>query len=87
MTPTSTNTPSINVAALWSVTECARFLGKSPRWILSAIARRPADKGSIPHVRIGKSPRFFPNDIVEWVRLGCPPAEVLVEWKKPRKRA
>jgi predicted DNA-binding transcriptional regulator AlpA len=66
---------------IWSVPECARFLGRSPRWVWSALRRRAEDPGSIPHVRIGRSPRFFPDDIAAWVRAGCPPAAAFAEWK------
>ena len=79
--------PAINRTMLWTPNECAVHLGKSARWIWAALSRLPKEKGSIPHVRIGRSPRFFPEDIREWVRLGCPPAETLADWKKPKERS
>jgi hypothetical protein len=84
--------PVLNSApALWDVAACAQFLGKSPRWLWSALRRSPEEPGSIPHVRIGRSPRFFPDDIAEWVRQGCPPPAMLAQWQdakgKRRKSA
>ncbi len=76
---------------LLSVPEAARYLQKSPRWIWSALTRRPDEPGSIPHVRVGSSPRFFPDDLAAWVRAGCPPAATFAEWnaaeQKRQKRA
>jgi len=72
---------------LWDVQACAAYLGKSPRWIWSALTRRPEEPGSIPHVRIGRTPRFLQSDIAEWVRHGCPPAATFNGWKaSPSKR-
>ena len=71
---------------LWDATACAKFLGKSPRWIFSALTKRPDEPGSLPHVRVGSSPRFFPNDIAEWVRMGCPPAETFAEWRTSNEK-
>jgi predicted DNA-binding transcriptional regulator AlpA len=72
-------------ASLWSVDECAKFLGKSRRWVWSAVARCANRNGSIPYVRVGRTPRFFPADIIEWARLNCPPAEVVEDLKGSRK--
>lgn len=84
-------TPAVTTApALWDVPACAEFLGKSPRWIWSALTRRPEEAGSIPHVRVGSSPRFFPDEIAAWLRAGCPPADTFADWRvaeeKSRKR-
>ena len=73
------------VQSLWNMKECAQFLRRSPRWLWSIIARRPEEPGSIPHVRIGASPRFFPDDIAAWVRAGCPPAATFADWKAVEK--
>ena len=62
------------VEALWNVKECARFLGKSVRWVWMSLARHTDLRGSIPHHRVGKSPRFVPEEVRAWVRAGCPPA-------------
>lgn len=81
----------LNTGSLWSVKECAIFLKRSPRWVWSAILRRVEEAGSIPHVRVGKSPRFFPDDIAAWIRAGCPPAATFAQWnateQKRQKRA
>jgi len=62
-----------SVVPLWTVKECAAYLHKSPRWLWREIAR-----GNVPHVRVGQTPRFIPQDIAEWVHSGCPkPAEKL----------
>jgi len=77
--------------ALWDVRACAEFLGKSPRWLWSALTRRPEEIGSVPHVRVGQTPRFIPHDIEAWVRQGCPPAATFAQWyradEKTKKRA
>ena len=94
-TPTST-TPAAELVAdrtdgLWTVADAAKFLRKSPRWLWSALTRRPEESGSVPHFRIGASPRFFPDDLAAWVRFGCPPAATFAEWQaaenKRQKRA
>jgi excisionase family DNA binding protein len=51
---------------LWDVKQCAQYLGKSPRWLWREIAR-----GNVPHVRVGKSLRFYPEEIDAWLRSGC----------------
>ena len=68
------------VSGLWNVKQCAHYLGKSSRWLWSALVKRPDEAGSVPHVRIGSSPRFLPEDMVAWVRQGCPPAATFAEW-------
>ena len=82
---------AVNSPTLWCVKQCSGFLGKSPRWLWSALTRRPEEPGSVPHVRVGKTPRFFPDDIASWVRAGCPPAATFTEWQtaeeKRRNRA
>ncbi|GMV83685.1 MAG: hypothetical protein AMXMBFR7_48690 [Planctomycetota bacterium] len=36
---------------------------------------------------VARAPRFFPDDIAEWVRQGCPPAATFAQWKSAdRKR-
>jgi hypothetical protein len=88
---TSTFAGSAGLEPLWSMKEFATYLRRSTRWLWSAITRRPEEPGSIPHVRIGASPRFFPEDIAAWVRAGCPPAATFAEWnaadEKRQKRA
>jgi len=72
---------------LWDVKACARYLCRSERWVWSALRHRPEDAGSIPHVRIGRSPRFFRDDIAAWVRQGCPPAATLGQWQDAERKA
>ena len=74
-----------SAASMWTVKECAAYLKKSPRWLWSAMTRRPEEPGSVPHVRVGASPRFFPDDIAAWVRQGCPPAATFAAWNGKRK--
>jgi len=68
--------------ALWTITDCAAFLKKSKRWLWNQLARRPEDPGSIPHFRIGSTPRFMPEVIRQWLLDGCPPAADFKEWNK-----
>ena len=72
----------MDTSTLWNVPRCAEFLGKSPRWLWSALKNRANEPGSVPHVRIGASPRFIPTDIEEWVRQGCPPAATFAAWRE-----
>ena len=69
-TPARNEPPT--VSALWTVHECAAYLKKSTRWLWREIAR-----GSVPHVRVGKSPRFYPEEIDAWLRSGCRNAAAL----------
>ena len=79
------------IAPLWRVPDAARFLGLSPRWVWRALTKRPEEQGSIPHARIGSSPRFVPEHVRQWVLDGCPPAATFQQWleakEKQRKRA
>ena len=68
------------VARLWNVESCAAYLGKSPRWLWSALRVSPEKPGSIPHVRLGRTPRFLPEHISAWVGQGCPPAAMFRAW-------
>jgi len=80
------NDSAAHAAPLWDVDACASYLNKSRRWIWLMIARTPEQPGSIPHVRIGRSPRFIPDDIVDWVRGGCPPAAVFRQWQAAEEK-
>jgi len=71
---------------LWTVADAATYLRKSPRWLWSALTRRPEEPGSVPHFRIGKTPRFFPDDLQAWVRNGCPPAKTFTEWNSAEQK-
>lgn len=73
-------------APLWSVADCARYLGRSVRWVQNALTRRDDEHGSIPHIRLGRAPRFIPEDVATWVAGGCPPAAVFRAWKEAREK-
>jgi hypothetical protein len=71
---------------LWSVSECAAFLHRSRRWVYRALIRPADQKGSIPHVRVGRAPRFFPEDIIAWVRRDCPPASFMQDVREDKAK-
>jgi excisionase family DNA binding protein len=48
---------------LWTVREAAAFLSVSPSWIY-----HEAEKGELPHVRIGSMLRFEPETLREYAR-------------------
>ncbi|MCZ7646112.1 MAG: helix-turn-helix domain-containing protein [Planctomycetota bacterium] len=73
-----------SVDPLWSVDQVSEYLGKSPRWIYAALARPDDQPGSIPHFRVGRSPRFDAQEIAAWARASCPP---LVDWRAWQARA
>lgn len=60
------------VMPLWAVSDLARYLKRSQRWVWSQLDVPGKRTGRIPHLRIGKAPRFIPEEIFRWVRLGCP---------------
>jgi hypothetical protein len=79
MTDDTADAPTIvtEVAPLWTRRDLAKFLQCSPRWIHTALATPPDEKGSIPYVELPSSGsrrqvRFIPDVIREWVRRGCP---------------
>ena len=74
------------VEALWDVARVAKYLRKSVRWVFLALRVPATEEGSIPHTRIGRSPRFDPATMREWVRLGCPPAEEIALRQGRRRR-
>ena len=61
------------INALWGVKDVAAFVAKSERWVRYALVIPPTKAGSIPHFRVGESPRFDPDEIRGWARAGCPP--------------
>jgi hypothetical protein len=69
------------VQPLWTTKEAAAFLRKSVRWVFYALRLPESEPGSIPHVRVGRAPRFSPEVLSEWVNVGCPPASVFRTWK------
>lgn len=66
---------------LWTVEHAAKFLRKSMRWVFYALRVPPTEPGSIPHVRLGRSPRFDPATLREWVAQGCPPVAMFRAWQ------
>lgn len=62
------NIQSANEATLLSASDCARMCRISRRsWFrLSASAKCPAC------VRVGASPRWVREDLLDWIRWGCP---------------
>lgn len=75
MTLLSTAADSSAPEPLWDVAAAGRFLRKSKRWLYGALAIPKDRKGSIPHYRVGASPRFCPGELRQWVVRGCPPAD------------
>ena len=75
-----------NEPTLWTVQDCANYLKKTVRWVQSATRRRAEIEGSIPHIRVGVSPRFIPDDIATWAKQGCPPAATYKTWQETEER-
>ena len=71
---------------LWTVKQAAIFLQKSQRWLFGQLTLADDRPGSIPHVRLGRSPRFIPDDLRAWAAAGFPPAGTFKEWKEADAR-
>jgi hypothetical protein len=72
--------------ALWTVKDAAAFLQKSRRWMFLQL-RLPDDAvGSIPHVKLGRTPRFIPDDMQAWAAMGFPPAATFRQWRDAENR-
>ena len=70
---------------LWTVRDAARFLARSERWIFRQLKRPDTEPGSIPYYRLADgAPRFDPEEIREWVKVGCPPAGTFRSWNKTK---
>jgi len=54
---------SNDVASLWSTAETARRLNVCKRTVIYW-----RDQGRLPHVRLGKSVRFIPSDVEEFIK-------------------
>ena len=67
---------------LWTLKEAGEYLQKGKRWMQYACQTPANEKGSIPHVRLGRSPRFDPEIIRQWLLAGCPPAETFMSWQR-----
>ena len=89
--PRTTNS-TVNIAdeaseaTLWTVAQAAKFLRKSPRWLFNQLTHDESQVGSIPHVRLGRSPRFIPEDLRAWAAAGFPPAATFKEWQQMSSR-
>ena len=74
------------VAPLWKIKELCVFLGRKRRWAEYAIKIPDTQVGSVPHVRVGRSPRFDPETIREWALAGCPPAADFAAWNRKKMK-
>lgn len=82
----SVETRTLTEEPLWDIQQCGQYLGKSTRWLYKAVRVRSHEPGSIPHVRVGHTTRYVPEDLREWVRCDCPPAATFAEWKQAEKK-
>ena len=48
---------------LMSVEELARLLNVKPSWVYGQVAKR-----EIPHIHVGRYPRFVKDDVLRWLR-------------------
>lgn len=86
-TPSESAVVLDQVRPLWTAKDAALFLRKSLRWVFYALRLPDTAPGSIPHVRVGRAPRFDPAVIAEWVNAGCPPVAAFRAWQmSPRRR-
>ena len=76
--------PPGDVMPLWTVKEVAAFLRKSVRWVRYALRKPENEPGSIPHTKVGRTPRFDPAALKAWVEYGCPPAATLKTWQRKK---
>ena len=65
---------SANLPQLWTVKEAANYLRKSESWVWQAVRTPEDQQGSIPHAKLGKSPRFIPEEMQAWALSGFPSA-------------
>ncbi|HLX68478.1 MAG TPA: helix-turn-helix domain-containing protein [Verrucomicrobiae bacterium] len=73
-------------APLWTVKDAAAFLRKSPRWIFYSLQIPENEPGSIPHSKLGRNPRFIPDDLKAWASAGFPPAATFKAWQQTSSR-
>lgn len=67
---------------LWTVKDAAQFLRKSARWIFYSLQIPDTAPGSIPHSKLGRNPRFIPDDLRAWAAQGFPPVATFRAWKE-----
>lgn len=85
-TPVAVTTKTVPLAVspgekLWTVKDIAAYLQKSVRWVFYALRLPESESGSIPHVKLGRSPRFIPDDVKAWVSAGFPPVATFRTWQ------
>ncbi|MEI6236614.1 MAG: helix-turn-helix domain-containing protein [Planctomycetota bacterium] len=85
MTDTTNNDTPL-AENLWTVKDAAAFLRKSQRWIFYALQTPEHESGSIPHSKLGRNPRFIPDDLRLWAAQGFPPANAFKTWKEADER-
>jgi excisionase family DNA binding protein len=69
-------------AGAWSVDECAAYLSVSSRVIYEL-----ANRGEIPHFRVGVQIRFHPAEVMNWRGVsGMDSADKIVEMEVEAKR-
>jgi hypothetical protein len=90
-TPVADTTKAVPMAVflgerLWSVKDLAIYLQKSQRWVFKALRLPDTEAGSIPHVRLCRSPRFVPDDIKAWAFANFPPAATFRTWQEFDRR-
>jgi excisionase family DNA binding protein len=56
--------PTPDDESLWTVEDVARYLRVPRSWVYDATRRR--NKRSIPHIKIGRYPRFEKEVVIEW---------------------
>jgi hypothetical protein len=71
---------------LGTVADVAAFLRKSPRWVFLALRQPEGTPGSIPHVRLGRTPRLIPDDLRAWAASGFPPVATFRAWQETERR-
>ena len=90
-TPPAPAAPVQDVPRLWTVKDAAGFLCLSERKIAYMLKTPATEPGSVPFVRLGRSPQFIPADLTAWAAAGFPPAGTFKAWQdaenRPRKRA
>ena len=66
---------------LWGPKDVCQYLGMSRTRLFVALRLAPTEPGSIPHVRLGRNPRFIPADMEAWAAANFPPAATFEAWR------